>query len=100
MRSKSTFIAVVASGLFAASMPAVAQQPAYSLQEVFAANRSAALIELIYPADTSQALYAVYQPGVIKVFIRSNNTQAPATFLDIRSQIVYGGEQGLLGLEI
>ena len=54
------------------------------------------------PVDVVQApgeptrLYVVEQPGLIRVVERGRVRQAP--FLDVRSRVVAGGEQGLLGL--
>src|SRR5262245_2613775 len=41
-------------------------------------------------------LYVVEQPGVIRVLVKGRLRAAP--FLDIRSRVAFGGEQGLLGL--
>jgi glucose/arabinose dehydrogenase len=41
-------------------------------------------------------LYVVEQPGVIRVLVKGRLQAAP--FLDIRSRVQFGGEQGLLGL--
>jgi len=46
--------------------------------------------------DGSNRLFVVEQAGVIKVVV--NGAVRPTPFLDIRSLIVSGGEQGLLGL--
>ena len=40
----------------------------------------------------------VEQPGVIRVLNNSLSATASSAFLDISSRVVYGGEQGLLGL--
>src|SRR5689334_23231071 len=46
--------------------------------------------------DGSKRLFVVEQGGTIEVVAPSGAT--PATFLDISSRVVSGGEQGLLGL--
>ena len=53
----------------------------------------------MYPDPTnSNRLFVTEQTGTIKVFNNTKNTTAVATFLDITNQVLYGGEQGLLGL--
>src|SRR5215475_9114516 len=46
--------------------------------------------------DGTNRLFIIEQPGVISVV--QPGTSVRATFLDISSRIVFGGEQGLLGL--
>src|SRR6266852_2424092 len=46
--------------------------------------------------DGSNRLFIVDQPGIIRVLQPGAST--PTVFLDIRTKIVSGGEQGLLGL--
>ncbi len=49
------------------------------------------------PADASR-LYAMEQAGTIKAFNINKNTNTTTNFLDITDRVLYGGEQGLLGL--
>jgi uncharacterized repeat protein (TIGR03806 family) len=49
------------------------------------------------PGDTSQ-WYAALQDGRILVFDNNENVSASTEFLNIQSQVVYSGEQGLLGM--
>ena len=46
--------------------------------------------------DGSQRMFVVEQPGRIKVLASGATT--PSLFLDITSKVLFGGEQGLLGL--
>ena len=46
--------------------------------------------------DGSQRLFVVEQPGLIKV--QKPGAPAATVFLDISQKVLYGGEQGLLGL--
>src|SRR5262249_39231633 len=46
--------------------------------------------------DGTNRLFIVEQPGVIKVLQPGSST--PTVFLDISSRVMFGGEQGLLGL--
>ncbi len=53
----------------------------------------------VYSADDgSNRLFVVEQAGIIKVFQNSVQTDTSTVFLDISSQVLFGGEQGLLGL--
>jgi len=49
------------------------------------------------PGDASQ-WYAVLQDGRILVFDNDANVSTSSEFLNIQSQVVYSGEQGLLGM--
>jgi glucose/arabinose dehydrogenase len=53
----------------------------------------------IFP-DPSNAnrLFVIEQAGVIKVFDNNRNVSNSTVFLDISDRVLYGGEQGLLGL--
>jgi glucose/arabinose dehydrogenase len=53
-------------------------------------------VYVTHAGDGTGRLFVVEQPGGIKV--RSTEGAAPAVFLDIRSRVRFGGEQGLLGL--
>jgi glucose/arabinose dehydrogenase len=46
--------------------------------------------------DGSNRLFIVEQAGLVDVL--QPNSSTPTTFLDIRAKVVFGGEQGLLGL--
>jgi len=50
------------------------------------------------PKDGTNRLFVVEQPGTIRVFSNSASITSSSVFLDISSRVVYGGEQGLLGL--
>ncbi len=53
----------------------------------------------IYSAnDGTNRLFVVQQNGLIYVFNNSKSTPHTLTFLDIQSQVLFGGEEGLLGL--
>jgi glucose/arabinose dehydrogenase len=53
-------------------------------------------VHVTHARDGSGRLFVVEQPGRIKVVGRGSAT--PRVFLDIRSRVLAGGEQGLLGL--
>ncbi|MCB9210503.1 MAG: PQQ-dependent sugar dehydrogenase [Ignavibacteriales bacterium] len=48
--------------------------------------------------DGSNRVFVVSQDGVIHVFNNSENISKSKVFLDIRDKVLFGGEQGLLGL--
>lgn len=53
----------------------------------------------IYSDPTnSNRLFVTEQTGTIKAFNNTENTSAATIFLDIKDKVLYGGEQGLLGL--
>lgn len=53
-------------------------------------------VQVTAPRNEARRLYVVEQAGTIRVLERGK--LRPGAFLDVRSQIVSGGEQGLLGL--
>jgi glucose/arabinose dehydrogenase len=55
-------------------------------------------IDIQHAGDNSNRLFIVSQEGVIQVFENNVNVSSSIVFLDIRDQVLYGGEQGLLGL--
>ncbi|MDA1259927.1 MAG: PQQ-dependent sugar dehydrogenase, partial [Planctomycetota bacterium] len=48
------------------------------------------------PGDDASRLFIVTQPGQIRLY--SGGALLPTPFIDLSAQLVYGGEQGLLGL--
>lgn len=55
-------------------------------------------VDIQHSGDGSNRLFVVSQPGTIYVFENNNNTTIKKVFLDIRDKVLFGGEQGLLGL--
>ena len=55
-------------------------------------------VGIIPPSDGSNRLFVIEQPGVIRVFENSQTVAGSSVFLDISSKVLFGGEQGLLGL--
>src|SRR5665647_1894180 len=55
-------------------------------------------VGLVNSGDGTNRLFVIEQPGVIRVFDNSQNVAASTVFLDISDQVLFGGEQGLLGL--
>ncbi|MGD8791249.1 MAG: PQQ-dependent sugar dehydrogenase [Anaerolineae bacterium] len=53
-------------------------------------------VQVTHAGDGSGRLFVVEQPGRIRVV--RNGTVLPDSYLDLSTQVVYGGERGLLGL--
>jgi glucose/arabinose dehydrogenase len=83
----------------AAILPVVATQPAHSqsgLRVVEYASGFSLPVAIVQDPTNASVQYVVEQPGRIRVV--NSGTILPADFLDLRSAVLYGGEQGLLGL--
>jgi glucose/arabinose dehydrogenase len=55
-------------------------------------------VGIFSPKDQTNRLFVIEQQGIIRVFENDVNTETSTVFLDITSNVTYGGEQGLLGL--
>src|SRR4030067_562723 len=55
-------------------------------------------VGIVSPSDGTSRLFVFEQTGVIRVFQNSRSVASSSVFLDISSRVLYGGEQGLLGL--
>jgi glucose/arabinose dehydrogenase len=55
-------------------------------------------VGIVSPGDGTSRLFVIEQADVIRVFENSKTVAASTVFLDISSRVLYGGEQGLLGL--
>jgi Glucose / Sorbosone dehydrogenase len=55
-------------------------------------------IDIQHAGDNSNRLFIVSQEGIIQVFENNIDVSSSKVFLDIRDQVLNGGEQGLLGL--
>lgn len=55
-------------------------------------------VDIQHASDGSNRLFVVSQPGIIYVFENNENVSEKKIFLDIRDKVLFGGEQGLLGL--
>lgn len=78
------------------ALPATPPQHNFTLQQAFGMTFSGPVAVATPPGETNR-LFIVEQPGRIVVI---TNLAAPTrtVFMDISSRILYGGEQGLLGL--
>ena len=55
-------------------------------------------VDIQTPNDGTNRLFVVSQLGKIFAFDNNNDIQSAKTFLDITDRVLFGGEQGLLGL--
>ena len=55
-------------------------------------------VGIVNSGDGTNRLFVIEQAGGIQVFNNSRGAGASSVFLNISSRVVYGGEQGLLGL--
>ena len=55
-------------------------------------------VGIVAPGDGSNRLFVIEQAGVVRVFENSQTVAESTVFLDISTQVLFGGEQGLLGL--
>lgn len=92
MRIATTFLLFA----FLAGARCGAQQ--YDAVRAFPNVRFGSPVDLQYPGDGSNRLFVVEQGGTIRVIENNPTVNTAPTFLDIRSRLVAGGEQGLLGL--
>ena len=55
-------------------------------------------VDIQSPKDGTNRIFVLSQPGIVFVFDNDAKTKTKKVFLDIRNKVLYGGEQGLLGL--
>jgi glucose/arabinose dehydrogenase len=55
-------------------------------------------VGVFYLPDGANSILVIEQAGVVRVFENSRSVGVSSVFLDIASKVLYGGEQGLLGL--
>ncbi len=55
-------------------------------------------VDIQFPNDNSNRLFVVSQEGIIHVFENTSDVSSSSIFLDLRDSVLFGGEQGLLGL--
>jgi glucose/arabinose dehydrogenase len=87
-------VAAVAALAATAALSAEGQRQAVGVRLVTAKLDSP--VDVTAPRSEKNKVYVVEQPGRIRVLVNGKLRAAP--FLDIRSLVVSGGEQGLLGL--
>jgi glucose/arabinose dehydrogenase len=55
-------------------------------------------VGIVSPGTGTNRLFVIEQPGVIRVFENTPTATTSTVFLDLTTHVLYGGEQGLLGL--
>ena len=55
-------------------------------------------VDIQSPKDGTNRIFVLSQPGIVFVFDNDAKTKTKKVFLDITDKVLYGGEQGLLGL--
>jgi len=55
-------------------------------------------VDIQNSGDGTKRIFVIEQSGKIIVFENNDNVSESKVFLDIENQVLYGGEQGLLGL--
>ena len=88
-------IFLLAAGLVAASLQGQTLPP---LDAVRVAGGFTAPVFVCAPPGDTGRLFVVQQTGQIRIINLPTRTVNPTPYLDISSEIVYGGEQGLLGM--
>lgn len=70
----------------------------YDVEVAFPSLRFNKPVGIYNAGDGSNRLFVVEQEGAIRVFENSRNTTVSNVFLNITDRVLFGGEQGLLGL--
>jgi glucose/arabinose dehydrogenase len=78
------------------SLPPIESQ--YGVEVAFPNLSFSNPVGLYSAGDGTDRLFVVEQEGVIRVFENNRNVSSSDVFLDIRDIVLFGGEQGLLGL--
>lgn len=73
-------------------------QGLYGVTEAFPNLSFDQPVGIYHAGDGTNRLFVVAQQGEIYVFENSEDVLTASVFLDIRDRVLYGGEQGLLGL--
>jgi glucose/arabinose dehydrogenase len=73
-------------------------QSEYSVEAAFPNLNFNAPIEIFSPNDDTNRLFVIEQAGTIRVFENSKSTTVSQMFLDVGDRVLFGGEQGLLGM--
>ena len=73
-------------------------QNSYSIDLAFPQLVFSQPVGIVTAGDGTNRLFVIEQAGVIRVFENSETVAVSNVFLNISSQVLFGGEQGLLGL--
>jgi glucose/arabinose dehydrogenase len=78
--------------------PIISSRRSYDVQNAFPNLSFDQPLYITHSGDSSNNLYVVSQRGEIFVFDNSENASEKQIFLDIKTKVLFDGEQGLLGL--
>jgi glucose/arabinose dehydrogenase len=97
------FFLLIVSLLFASLVwlslnPAEPTQGTYGVEVAFPNLTFNQPVGIYNAGDGTNRLFVVEQAGVIRVFENSGNAATSKVFLDISDRVLFGGEQGFLGL--
>ena len=91
----SSYILITLTAPSASNFPL---QNQYMIEVAFPNLLFSSPIGLYHAGDGTNKLFVAEQEGVIRVFDNSPNISIANVFLDITDRVLFGGEQGLLGL--
>lgn len=92
----SLVVTAVVAALFLTTEPV--QPQGFTLKNAFPDITIANAVDLQSPLDETNRIFVVSQQGRIFVFPNKPSAANPKVFLDLTDRVLYGGEQGLLGL--
>ena len=73
-------------------------QSEYSVEAAFPNLNFNAPVGVFSPTDDTNRLFVIEQAGTIRVFENSKSTTVSQVFLDVGDRVLFGGEQGLIGM--
>lgn len=89
---------VVLFSLFAVKAVSAQTEVTYSVQIAFPRLSFSQPIGVYTAGDQSNRIFVVEQRGTIQVFQNSASASVASMFLNLTDRVLFGGEQGLLGL--
>ena len=91
-------LAIVLAVFLSWQAPDGSGQGQTALQAAFPNLTFSQPVGIVSSGAGSNSLFVIEQPGTIRVFENSQTVATSSIFLDLSNRVLYGGEQGLLGL--
>ena len=91
-------LAIVLAVFLSWQTPNCSGQGQTALQAAFPNLTFSQPVGIVSSGAGSNSLFVIEQPGTIRVFENSQTVATSSIFLDLSNRVLYGGEQGLLGL--
>ena len=91
-------LAIVLAVFLSWQAPDGSGQGQTALQATFPNLTFSQPVGIVSSGAGSNSLFVIEQPGTIRVFENSQTVATSSIFLDLSNRVLYGGEQGLLGL--